>query len=42
MKGMYVMIRVGTIFLPNNITFLRKQKKMTQQQFGVCLKNDKN
>ena len=28
------MIRVGTIFLPNNITFLRKQKKMTQQQLA--------
>jgi transcriptional regulator with XRE-family HTH domain len=28
------MLRVGTMFLPNNITFLRKQRKMTQQQLA--------
>lgn len=28
------MIRVGTMFLPNNITFLRKKLKMTQQQLA--------
>lgn len=28
------MLRVGTMFLPNNISFLRKQRKMTQQQLA--------
>jgi transcriptional regulator with XRE-family HTH domain len=28
------MIRVGTIYLPSNITFLRKQNKLTQQQLA--------
>ena len=32
-EGIY-MIRVGTMFLPNNITFLRKKLKMTQQQLA--------
>ena len=29
-----MMIRVGTIYLPSNITFLRKQRAMTQQQLA--------